>query len=292
MKKRKFKIARRRLDWADNRDTNLKGTPLRNNAAIEVRYEKRIDKLINAMIKDTEKEVLKIFKSPSAKVIAAEDESVSSLARIVMNKLSRKWEKTFATNAKNIANLMIGQVDDQSKRSVGFSLKQLLGGLNIKTDTLSPKLKEIIKATTEENVELIKTLSSGYMEQVKGDVMRSITQPDQGGLKGLIDRMHDALNDRAKKIKNKAKNNALDQTRKAYNNMNAERMQMAGVNEFVWNHAGGSKKPRQDHIDMNGNTYSFNDLPVIDKRTGEKGIPGQAINCKCYMTPVISFNKS
>jgi uncharacterized protein with gpF-like domain len=30
-------------------------------------------------------------------------------------------------------------------------------------------------------------------------------------------------------------------------------------------------------------------LPVIDPRTGERGIPGQAINCRCVMRPLVEF---
>jgi len=36
--------------------------------------------------------------------------------------------------------------------------------------------------------------------------------------------------------------------------------------------------------------FSFDDLPVIDRRSGERGIPGQAINCRCRMAPVIEFD--
>jgi uncharacterized protein with gpF-like domain len=35
--------------------------------------------------------------------------------------------------------------------------------------------------------------------------------------------------------------------------------------------------------------YSFDDLPVVDERTGETGIPGQAVNCRCTMSPVFDF---
>ena len=279
---KKFKLSDKKQGWAESRDTTLVGTPLVNNAAIEIKYQSKIDKLLDAMAKDTEKEIMKLFKSDAAKGNLGQDASISSLARIVMNKLAAKWTKAFSANAKNISNLMVNQVNDQSKRSVGFSLKQLSGGLNIKTSALNPRLRDILTATTEESTSLIKSLASNYMEQVKGDVLRSITQPDEGGLAGLQGRIHKQLTERFKKHKNKAKNVALDQTRKAYNNLNAQRMQDNGVSEFRWKHAGGSKKPRQDHIDMNNNVYRFDDLPVVDKRTGERGIPGQAINCFPY----------
>ena len=86
-----------------------------------------------------------------------------------------------------------------------------------------------------------------------------------------------------------AKNVALDQTRKAYQSMNAERMRAAGVKSFEWIHSGGGQKPRPDHVAMSGNVYRYDNLPVIDKRTGERGIPGQAPNCRCTARPVLDF---
>jgi SPP1 gp7 family putative phage head morphogenesis protein len=87
----------------------------------------------------------------------------------------------------------------------------------------------------------------------------------------------------------RARNIALDQTRKAYNNINKGRMQAIGVQKFEWVHSGGGQKPRELHIELDGQVFSFDDLPVIDERTGERGIPGQAINCRCTMVPVIEF---
>ena len=42
---------------------------------------------------------------------------------------------------------------------------------------------------------------------------------------------------------------------------------------------------------LNGGIFDFDNLPVIDEKTGERGIPGQAINCKCRMRPIVEFEK-
>jgi len=87
----------------------------------------------------------------------------------------------------------------------------------------------------------------------------------------------------------RAKNIALDQTRKVYNSVNKGRMEALGIGKFMWHHSGGGAHPREDHIDMDGEIYSFEELPIIDPRSGERGIPGQAPNCRCTMSPVFSF---
>ena len=94
------------------------------------------------------------------------------------------------------------------------------------------------------------------------------------------------------KTVNRGANIARDQTRKAYNNLNAARMRKVGVTEFIWRHSGGGRNPRDLRQNvLNGKKFSLDDLPVIDERTGETGIPGQAINCKCTMEPVVTFGE-
>src|SRR5690606_26092523 len=134
-----------------------------------------------------------------------------------------------------------------------------------------------------ENVSLIKSIPEKYFTDVTGSVMRSITTGQ--GIKDLITQIekYDGITER------RAKNIALDQTRKAYNMINKQRMMTAGFKKFKWLHSGGGQHPRKDHIAMNGNVYSFDDLPVIDKKTGERGIPSQLINCGCVMQPVYEF---
>ena len=37
---------------------------------------------------------------------------------------------------------------------------------------------------------------------------------------------------------------------------------------------------------MNGYVFPIDFPPIIDRKTGERGYPGQLINCKCHMEPV------
>ena len=275
---KQLKLTEKREKWVGNRSTNLKGKPLQANAGLEAAYYKKIKRILDMMANETSREVAKVLKSDAAKGFAM-DASISSAFRVLFNKLTRKYDRVFAEHAKGYAEYLIRQSESQSKTTLGASLKQLSGGLSIKTDNMTPKLREVIKASVDENTSLIKSVGSDYMDKVRDDVMRSITATDTGGLTGLRDRIDKSLTSRYAQQRNKAKNVALDQTRKVYNNINAERMKSVGVTKFEWNHSGGSQNPREDHIKMDGNIYSFDDLPVIDRRTGERGIPGQAINC-------------
>ncbi len=219
----------------------------------------------------------------------AQDASISSAFRIMFNKLARKYDRSFSQHAVGYALWLERQSSDHSKRMLGTSLHKLAGGITIKTDLMTGELDEKLKASVDKNTSLIKSIQKNYLDQVRSDVMHSITSADSGGMAGLREKIHNSLTTRYKQQRNKAKNVALDQSKKVFNTINAGRMKAVGIKKFQWHHTGGSQRPRKDHIKMDGNIYSFDDLPVIDARTGERGIPGQAIHCNCFMTPVFEL---
>lgn len=273
-------LTKKRQTWAGNRGgAQFKGAPLNPNVSAQAKYAAQLEKLVAQMTKETRREVLAVFNAHGY----AQDASLASMARIAMNYLMAKFQKLFGQKAKTLAESMVEKQSKLSALGVSASLKEASGGLKISGDVFGSRINDIMKASVAENVGLIKSIPTDYLNQVQGDVMRSITTGN--GLQDLVP----ALEKYEGVTKRRAKNIALDQTRKVYNSLNAGRMQALGIKKFEWIHSGGGQKPRQDHIEMSGNIYSFNDLPVIDKRTGERGIPGQAINCRCRMAPVIEF---
>jgi len=57
-----------------------------------------------------------------------------------------------------------------------------------------------------------------------------------------------------------------------------------GFDKFIWRTITDGKE-RPLHKELNGTTWSYNDPPIIDERTGEKGLPGQTYNCRCEAQP-------
>jgi SPP1 gp7 family putative phage head morphogenesis protein len=286
----KVKVHEKKQKWYGQRDINVMlGSPLNYNYSIQLKYYKKIKPLLERMFKETEKQISYLFESDISDKFFneqyAQDASIASQAKIVTNKLISKFGWLFNDKARQISESMMNATMNVSKSNLKDSIKQLSGGLSIKTGFLTGDLREITKSIVEENVSLIKSISDRYLYNVQKAVLRSISFGN--GLKDLIPQLSKfkGITDRH------AKNMALDQTRKAYNSINRARMEKVGIGKFKWIHSGGGQLPRKDHIEMSGNIYSFDDLPVIDKRTGERGIPGQAINCRCLMVPVIEFSE-
>lgn len=280
-------VTEKRRAWAAPRkDVTFKGAMLNYNVAMQDRYVRALQSLVKQMTAQTIREVKKLLASPafdSANGSAMDAANPASQARILTNQLTAKFESLFGRKAKELADRMVAAADRSSKVALGLSLKQMSGGLTLKTDLLNKSLRTTLTATVAENVALIKSIPREFMLQVQGDILRGLSTGQ--GLADIVP----ALEQYEGVTLRRAKNIALDQTRKAYNNINKGRMQAIGVKKFQWVHSGGGQKPRELHIEMDGNIYSFDDLPVIDERTGERGIPGQAINCRCTMVPVIQF---
>ena len=288
--KRKFVFSNKRAKTLENNDI-VEGPILLPPAALQDKFVKSWIKQLDLMHKDVDRQIMNLFQSPLSKKTYAQDASLASLAKRLTNKLTDKWSTRFNSFGNKWGNKMSKDFNKQSSIALSMSLKSLSGGLSIKSDAINDRTNNIMISAAAEAASLIKSISSEHLSKVSEEVLRSVRDPAAGGLSKLIANIRKKLNGRYKRTKNHAKNVALDQTRKAFNNLNASRLQDAGIEEFEWIHSGGAKEPRKDHIAMNGNVYRFDNPPVIDKRTGERGLPSQAYYCRCMMKPVVRFKR-
>lgn len=311
-------LTKRKTKWAQSRsNVALRGTRLQYNASQQVKYTTALNKLVMQMTEEVKKQVTRLFNGEIAddffeqqEQIAAMDDrirhkdikgsrkdknnvtmdaSISSQARVLMNALTRKFTQLFNSKSKPLAESMVLGAASASKSNLHTSLKELSGGLSLKTGVVPEGMQDVATASVAENVSLIKSIPQQYFKDITGSVMRSITTGQ-----GLADLVPD-LNKYAGQTSRRVKNLALDQTRKAYNSINKQRMQSIGVKQFEWIHSGGSQKPRESHMKISGHIFSFETLYQEQEALGvpkeDQGIPGQAINCKCTMLPVVKFEE-
>lgn len=282
-----LKLSNTREDWVEERDYSgtMKGTPLLYSVPIANVYKKKMNRLTLQMMSATKKQLIKLFEGNAAEEYFAEDASISSQARMLLNKLRNKMLKIYISRSKLIAEQMIKQANDYSSFTVHRSLEKLSGGLSLATRELTPEMEEIIKAAVTNNVSLIRSIPEQYFLEIEGAVMRSITTGN--GLQDLIP----FINHRKTITMKRVNLIALDQTKKITVALNKQRSVESGLTKFEWVHSSASKEPRKLHLGYNGKTFSYDDLPIIDEKTGERGMPGQAINCKCIAVPILSFEK-
>lgn len=58
-----------------------------------------------------------------------------------------------------------------------------------------------------------------------------------------------------------------------------------GFSFFKW-HTNIDGRERPLHRELNGKLFRFDNPPIIDDKTGQKGLPGQTYNCRCTFSPV------
>lgn len=279
-------VGHHKHSWKDQRKPrHLRGLPLNPNAANEAHYYGQLRLLILKMTSAVMRDIEAFYKTPHAEVYFAEDATVAAQAKILTNALTLRFQKLFDIASKPLAEEVTGDASKSSALSLKMSLKQLSGGLTLKTDILTGELKDVLTATIAENVSLIKSIASEYLTDVQGAVYRSITTGN--GLSDLVPflKKHEGITLRRARII------ANDQTRKAFSNLNAARMEKIGIDDYEWLHSAGGQKPRREHIAMSGKFYKLSDPPIIDTKTGQRGKPGDLINCRCRMIPVIRFDE-
>lgn len=270
--------------------------PLRINAGLQKWYVNKLKALVIKMIKDVYKEIKPLYKANVEQITFAEDDSISSQARIKLNALKEKYRKMFGAEGENLAKKMIAKMNTFARVSFMSSIKKLLNqedrtAFMLKGSAISPEKAEVIKSLVYENVSLITNIQEEYLNQITGAVMRSI----QNGLS--TSHIEEELLKYAGMTERRAKNIALDQTRKAYNAITLRNFQDIGVKRFKWLHVGGSQKPRTFHMmefpqGLNHGIFELDNPPIIDKRTGERGFPGQLPYCRCNMCAVLDLGVS
>lgn len=80
---------------------------------------------------------------------------------------------------------------------------------------------------------------------------------------------------------------ARDQTAKLNAAVTKVRQTEAGIVEYTWLSA-RDERVRDRHKELNGTRQRWDSPPIVDKKSGRRGHPGEDIQCRCVAVPVIS----
>lgn len=207
----------------------------------------------------------------------------------ILNDLKNRFSLLFESKAGDLAEAMCRRTEKISKNNVYMSLKEISKNFTLSNPELNKPIRTALTQSISDNVNLIKSIPQEHFDRLSDRITKAVTEGN--GQQDILKAVKEVggITDR------KAKNIAADQTRKAYNAMNKERLGNLGVKKFEWLHTGGSREPRAYHMNkhplgLNGGIFSFDDPPIIDEETKQRGLPGDAYNCKCRMVPVVEFN--
>lgn len=272
----------------DPRATPQVGTKVLQPLTPPIRVAQRMAAAVVAELRLMTIETRALVKSLAAKQRASVAAAMDALPDDVQHQveaLQRKYRARFANLAEAWAPQMINDVLTQSSAQLNMNLHDVADRLAIQTTMSTPRMRDIVEASTKNSVGLIVRIPQQYLADVQVQVMSAITTGS--GLDKLVPYLTKRYHGDARH----ARFVALDQVRKASESVNAERLQALGVEEYVWIHVGGERYPRKLHQSYSGRTFRYDEPPIIDERTGARGKPGDAINCRCRQRAVVNFTK-
>ena len=249
--------------------------PVRPNAGVEAQFRKRLVKEIEDMGLSVRYWLEAAYKAYPPRI--AMDAIPANELRDAMAKLSRQWLYRFDELANWLADYFAEDIAERSDAALSHALRQ--AGFTVKFK-ITPAMRDILRATVHENVNLIRSIPQSYLTQVEGMTMRSVqTGRDLSSLSRDLQARLGVTKRRAALI-------ARDQNNKATSAFQRVRQIELGVEEAIWMHSHAGKKPRPSHVRMNGKTYDVKQ-GMWDSAEGRYVFPGELINCRCTSRSVI-----
>jgi len=263
-------IAQRRRVRADAIDIS-KSTGIAYNAALQ-----RMVKMIKA---DIDAELLPVIKSTASEY--TRDASYFDRISAVIDRIRLKWSSdVFKALADQVATQFIRNANTVNRERFNRSMKSV--GMDVYGD--SPELATYLDVAVSDNVLLIKSIPSQYLDQVQSIVaanMRAGNRPSA---------IVSALVNQFGITQRRAAFIARDQTAKANADLAERRQRNVGFDYFQWLDS-DDERVRQRHKELAEKVteyglgiYRWDDPPLSDN--GEPITPGRDFGCRCTARPV------
>ena len=251
--------------------------PLHPSAALRVSYQRKLDKLIEEMNNSVVYWVRATYKN-NTPIMALDDILPANALKKVIEALKKRWLSNFDKAAPKLAQYFATAAHKRTDKMLAKILRD--GGFSVRFQ-MSKGMKDVLEATTAENVSLIKSIGSQHFTKIEGLVMRSAAAGrDLGTMAKALEKNYGVTKRRAALI-------ARDQNNKASSNFTKVRQIEAGIVYAKWRHSAGGKKPRKSHVANSGKLYEIQ-KGWWDPEVKEFVWPGTLINCRCVSIPVIA----
>jgi len=270
----------------------LVGKPLQFPAYRGRDYSRAIMSLVRKMIAESNVDYQEMLTS------GFDSAAILEQLTAINTRLINKYNALFSQELPIMAQSMIFGVNKSSKAALSSGLinkedfaedlkKSRMADISLSTSFLTDeKMKSLFAAQVQQNVALFKTIPPQYFQQVEKAVLDSIVTG-----RGFAD-LKPFFQQHSNGTKNYAHLRALDQTRKAYTDINMTRIKSAGGTELEWIHSGGGSHPDPRHVKLNGKIFPIDEPPVSHITRGAEihAWGGNRPNCRCTFAPVIRIS--
>lgn len=251
--------------------------PIWPNAGVQRWYEERLDELIRESF-DALMRVIRPAWRDTPPLFAQDARSSTKALQDMMATWAELSIKKFDDASKQISASFAARSTGATQTAMMAQLKA--AGFTVKF-TPTPRSMEAYQAVVAENVGLIKSIPRKWHEQVEQKVWNAVRNgSDLSKLSIELRQTYGTTIKRAALI-------ARDQNAKAKAVIERVRQMELGITQGIWMHSHAGKYPRPTHVAMNGKMYELKQ-GMYDSAVGRYIRPGEEIECKCSMRPVIS----
>lgn len=169
----------------------------------------------------------------------------------------------------------IDKVARRTERDTTAATKRLIG--------IAPAVsRRTIERWRKENVDLIVRLQGSQLDRVS-EILRK-------GRNLRVEELREKMEASFGIEKRHADLLARDQTLKLNAKITREQHTKAGVTKYRWN-TSLDERVRKRHRELHDQVFAYDDPPIIDPRTGERGHPGDDYQCRCIAIPIIDWDE-
>jgi SPP1 gp7 family putative phage head morphogenesis protein len=226
---------------------------LRASPAAEARYVSDLRKILKGVHEGTAKAVLE-QRHDAAKVTPIH-RVIGSLGPHIAKYVGAAFDRMAAT---------VNRTNAEGSKLLGITPRAI-------------GLEEFLAGARKKNIALIHSATLDYADQVR----ELLEDPDNFGLR--VEELAELLEERAGVSTSRAELIARDQTLKTNADLTRERHTRSGIERFTWS-TSNDERVRESHAELEGQAFSWDDLPEVD---GEEAFPGSPVQCRCVPVPIL-----
>ncbi|MEA1064737.1 phage minor head protein [Erwinia sp. HR93] len=245
-------------------------------------YQRDLQRYIDTLAATTEQRINTVLATGyrrAADGVALDDAGMMGMLRSVFEGLQESVTGQIARFARSTAGRFIdGASESESaamrkafRSTFGVDVSSLLLG-----QTFDKKYQDELAVALEENISLIKSIPSQYLDKVERVVMSGVRAGNRAtDIEGEIQKIHGQSRRRCRVI-------ARDQMQKVVNSLDLVRGRDMGVEEYQW---------RTVEDERVRKTHAFNDLKYfrLDTPPPITGHPGHDVQCRCVKRLLIEI---
>nr|DAN20054.1 MAG TPA: minor capsid protein [Caudoviricetes sp.] len=237
----------------------------------ELWYRQQLKQLVKTMTDDIER----AMQQPQGSFFMDDAKGFQAISAKALMKVLEKYEKSDRTSqAENIANGFVNRGNTQNQQEVSKNLKNQTGiDLSAYLGN-SPNVVERVNELTVSNIQLIKSISTQYLDKVQNAVTQAVVNGKPN--KDLVQQIKDI----GKTTEKRAIFIARDQSSKLNAALTQARHEDVGIKKYMWS-TSLDERVRDSHADKEGQIFEYANPPA------DTGNPGHDFNCRCVAIPYL-----